>query len=447
MRILHYFLGFPPYRTGGLTKYAVDLMETQADDGHMVYALWPGEIKIFNKETLIKKRKSIHGINNYELINPLPVPLDEGINAFDCYMKPVKAERYIAFLKKIAPDVIHFHTLMGIHKEFIEAAVQLEIKTVFTTHDYFGICPKVTLYRFGEVCDQDQNCRRCIPCNRKPLSLKKIRILQSPLYRMVKNFKIIKTFRKYHRESFFYDEGQANSQNIDIEEASEKYRELRKYYMGMLEKMDCIHFTSSISEKVYNKYITPRKSVVMTITHKDIDDRKGISDWRGSKILRITCLAPAKPFKGFQTLRKALDEIWDSGKHDFELRVYSPVKTPAPYMRINENGFKPKDLEGIFKETDVLVAPSIWYETFGFTVLEALSFGTPVIVSDRVGAKDIIHDGGIIVEAGNIESLKEALLSMTPKRQKEFRKNIEEHCPIKTWREFAEENYLLYKMK
>jgi hypothetical protein len=25
MKILHYSLGFPPYRTGGLTKYAVDL--------------------------------------------------------------------------------------------------------------------------------------------------------------------------------------------------------------------------------------------------------------------------------------------------------------------------------------------------------------------------------------------------------------------------------------
>lgn len=447
MRILHYFLGFPPYRTGGLTKYAVDLMKAQVDDGHMVYALWPGKIKIFNKETLIKKRKSIHGINNYELINPLPVPLDEGINAFDSYMKPVNDGGYISFLKEVAPDIIHFHTLMGIHKEFIETASQLKIRTVFTTHDYFGICPKVTLYRFGEVCDYDQNCRRCIQCNRKPLSLKKIRILQSPLYRRIKDFKIIKIFRKYHRERFFLGEGQANSENIDIEEMSEKYRKLRKYYIGMLEQMDCVHFTSSISEKIYSKYITPKKSVVMTITHKDIADKKRNSDWRGSKILRITCLAPAKPFKGFQVLRKALDEIWDSGEHDFELRVYSPVKNPAPYMRINENGFRPRDLKEIFKETDVLAAPSIWYETFGFTVLEAISFGTPVIVSDHVGAKDIIHDGGMIVKAGNIGDLKEALLSMTSKKQKELRKNIEEHCPIKTWREFLEENYLLYKIK
>mgnify|MGYP001344578015 CR=1 FL=1 len=36
MRILHYGLGFPPYRTGGLTKYCVDLMLIQKKMGHDV---------------------------------------------------------------------------------------------------------------------------------------------------------------------------------------------------------------------------------------------------------------------------------------------------------------------------------------------------------------------------------------------------------------------------
>lgn len=36
MKIIHYFLGFPPYRSGGLTKYAFDLMKAQVNDGHEV---------------------------------------------------------------------------------------------------------------------------------------------------------------------------------------------------------------------------------------------------------------------------------------------------------------------------------------------------------------------------------------------------------------------------
>lgn len=33
---------------------------------------------------------------------------------------------------------------MGLHCEFVDAAKELGIKTIFTSHDYFGLCPKVT---------------------------------------------------------------------------------------------------------------------------------------------------------------------------------------------------------------------------------------------------------------------------------------------------------------
>lgn len=39
---------------------------------------------------------------------------------------------------------------------------------------------------------------------------------------------------------------------------------------------------------------------------------------------------------------------------------------------------------------DVLIVPSIWKETFSLITLEALSYGVPVIVSDNVGAKDLV---------------------------------------------------------
>ena len=143
MVIMHYFLGFPPYRSGGLTRYCMDLMDIQRKKGDSVIALWPGEISFISKKTQIKKRKNIKGIINYELSNPLPVPLDEGIEDIKAYTRCCDFSVYETFLKKIKPDVVHIHTLMGIHKEFFDVTKKLKIKTMFTSHDYFGIVLKL----------------------------------------------------------------------------------------------------------------------------------------------------------------------------------------------------------------------------------------------------------------------------------------------------------------
>jgi len=63
------------------------------------------------------------------------------------------------------------------------------------------------------------------------------------------------------------------------------------------------------------------------------------------------------------------------------------------------------ELEDIFKNTDVLIVPSIWYETFGYIALEAFSYGVPVILTDLVGFKDMIAPGetGIVIKADEDE--------------------------------------------
>jgi glycosyltransferase involved in cell wall biosynthesis len=58
-----------------------------------------------------------------------------------------------------------------------------------------------------------------------------------------------------------------------------------------------------------------------------------------------------------------------------------------------------------------LVLPSLWYETFGLVVAEAMAIGLPVIVSDRVGAKEIVEHGknGLIWKSMQIPELVEHL--------------------------------------
>ena len=449
MKILHYFLGFPPYRTGGLTKYAFDLMRSQVENGDKVFALWPGEMSILSKQIKIVQKKDINYIVNYELINPLPVSLDEGILDFEEYMQSCNELIYEQFLKKIAPDVVHIHTLMGLHQEFLCATHKMKIRTVFTTHDYFGICPKVTLYRYGNACENDHDCEDCIQCNCRALSMKKVYILQSPMYRTLKNSAVVRQLRKKHRVDFFSNEMIPNMSVADseISTMAEKYRELRAYYIRMLSLVDMIHFNSTVTESIYKKYFTPKDSRVLTITHKNIVDNRSVNQWDFTGKLRITSLAPAKPFKGFNVLCSALDDMWESGKRDFKLNLFSAVSKVKPYMNVKEDGFTYNQLEAIFAKTDVLVAPSIWYETFGFTVLEAISYGVPVVVSSHVGSQDIIGNGGIVVAAGNAEELRKAIETLTEEKLEQLRKNVRKNAKIKNWKQFLKENYELYKQK
>lgn len=390
MRILHYSLGLPPYRTGGLTKYSIDLMLTHIEKGHDVALLWPGQIKLFNHTTQIRKRKSWKNIHNFELINPLPVSLDEGILDINAYMKSSDIYVYIDFLKKFHPDVIHIHTLMGIHKEFFQAASILKIRTVFTTHDYFGICPKVTLYHNGIVCDDDHRCFDCINCNQTALSLKKIMLLQSPLYKKFKNTKIIKYLRKYHREQFFKKTVHTSDKSYFNDLDSDKFAILRNYYISIYKKIDFVHFNSTLTETVYKKYFRPNNSMVIPVTHRDI------KDFRKEKVfsetpLHISYLGPTKPFKGFQFLIEVLDELWKTESNKFELHIFSETNIERIYITHKQAGYRYQQLAEIFNETDLVVVPSQWYETFGFNVLEALSYGVPVLVTNNVGAKDLVR--------------------------------------------------------
>lgn len=108
-------------------------------------------------------------------------------------------------------------------------------------------------------------------------------------------------------------------------------------------------------------------------------------------------------------------------------------------MRVHRR-YSYDELEKIFDETDVLVCPSIWYETFGYTVLEALSYGVPVIVSGAVGAKDIIADSvGIVIENINTEKLYGALKNLNTAALYKMNKAIIDNQSIMTIIEMAHE--------
>ena len=167
MRILHYTLGFSPYRSGGLVKYTKDLMQAQMKLGHLVAALYPGGSSLFEKSCHVHWDKTNDGIRSFEMTNPLPVPLMYGVKDIESATNSQNLDlcSFEYLLDDVKPEIFHVHTLMGLPLEYLQIVHERGIRIVYTSHDYFGLCPKVNfINQDGESCLGASD-DRCAVCN------------------------------------------------------------------------------------------------------------------------------------------------------------------------------------------------------------------------------------------------------------------------------------------
>jgi glycosyltransferase involved in cell wall biosynthesis len=117
--------------------------------------------------------------------------------------------------------------------------------------------------------------------------------------------------------------------------------------------------------------------------------------------------------KGICTLLSA----WNTGKIPLRLKIIgdgpmaNEVRACATSNpRVEYLGLQPQ--EAVYREmakARFLVFPSECYETFGRTVVEAFSQGTPVLAADLGGVRKLVEDGvtGYCFQAGNRDALVE----------------------------------------
>jgi len=129
-------------------------------------------------------------------------------------------------------------------------------------------------------------------------------------------------------------------------------------------------------------------------------------------------------FAGQQSIRKGLHYLCDALEllEDSEIELLlcgskmqesaEDLKNYLGLSRVIQRGvLNQRELAKEMREADVLVLPSL-EEGFGLVVPQALSCGTPCLVSHRVGAKDLISEGfnGYCFQAADAASLAEAII-------------------------------------
>lgn len=173
----------------------------------------------------------------------------------------------------------------------------------------------------------------------------------------------------------------------------EKYAQLLATYRRMFGMVDAFHFNSQNTADVYRRYLdVPVASKVIPITHAGIKDhrRKRAFD---ANMLRLGFIGSEDPYKGLPLLKEVIRRLNQEGYTDqLSLAVYGGRIGVDEYLpNVYYKGrFGVEMQEKVYDGMDLLVVPSIWNETFSLVTLEALSYGVPVLVSDMVGAKDVV---------------------------------------------------------
>lgn len=430
MNILHYTIGIPPTRHGGSVQYAYDLMLEQSKH-HNVFALICGDTLFRNKIARIHRVDKVAKINIYSLTNPLTPTLIYGTSAPEKQYRPINFDKdnikEFIFNNKI--NVMHLHTLMGIHKDIVEYIKSLGVKIVYTTHDFHGLCLHYNLINEkGAICTRISS-EACMNCNQREPSDLFLRLVNSSFYHLLKKIGI----SKFKNRVPISTSGN-RTLPVDCDTDSRKnpqlqlaYDDLLKYYKEYFAIIDKIHFNSTQTKEVFKSFLPWIDGKVIPVMTESIKDCRKELNPKGN--VTFGFVGSLNDYKGFPLLKEVLLELKDEGYENFHLNVFSGshqgfdrdcelIEYKPPYNK--------STISQTFYEIDCFIVPSKWYETFSLVTVEALAHGRPVIVSDHVGAKDFVKNVSPELIFSTKEDLKGILKSIleNPSILKEANKKI-----------------------
>lgn len=390
MKILYLIHQFYPEFQSGTEKFIYNIAFMTQKNGHKVKVITYS----FNDKTFFDHEEN--GILWKEFVyKGIPVlafqikeqPLDLHISLVD--------NSSYAFAKRIiaeeAPDVIHMGHPMRVH-QFIAAAKDLGVPLVTTLTDFFLICPRVILAPTKDtLCSGPENGEAC------------------------------KRLCRDLGERFISDRlnvGKKILRSADVIASPSKF--LAQIFMNEVEDLQ-IHINNHgmryANIKQNQKIYTQSSRIVFGFT--------GYIQYH----------------KGVQVLIRAFTGIENP---DAELFIYGPGEegflnqlkeiAHGDNRIVFKGPFLPEQVAEIYQEVDVLVIPSICYESYSLVLHEALASNVPVIASDLGGLSEKIKSGvnGLAFIPGDVDDLREKMISILNDRESlnRYKENINNEMNI-----------------
>jgi glycosyltransferase involved in cell wall biosynthesis len=281
------------------------------------------------------------------------------------FIHPPVEQHFTKVLADFRPDVVHFHNLVGLSVALIRLAHEFGARTILTVHDHWGFCFKNTLMKKeGVTCTDFTRCDEC---------------------------------------QTFIDDGAQRQIPIRLRQ---------DYFELAMRDIDAFVSPSYYLAAAYVKAGVPPSKLHVIRYGIDFDTFARASRTPGDGRVRFSFIGYFGRHKGVSTVITALSLM----KHPQSTRLnligegeesetYKKQLTNHPGAACVKFWGKVDNsrIWNAYRETDVLVLPSIWPENHPVSITEAMASGIPVIASRIGGIPELVEDGktGFLFEAGN----------------------------------------------
>ena len=406
MKILQVSHGLPPKENAGVELYTYYLSKALAHLNHQVHVFCREEDP--KKEEFSFSTEEIEGLKVTRVVNNLSKISDPCIYYDNHFFDKI----FLETLRREKPDLIHFQHFIALSASLVKIAKEEGYPVILTLHDFFVLCHRIHLLKENNcLCPGPLYGLECVSClndfyRLKPKDSRTTFLLKN---KDILPFSFIKwTKRFFIPPKYLGDNGY---------EVFHRYRFMYEMFKLPDILLTPSHFVKDLFLKYYS-FIQSKTRVLPLGIFPILNQGEPKSK---NKKVRFCYFGNILPIKGIHLLIQAFRALPQGKAH---LTIYGDRNpwTETYYDQLKEqtNGFSihfrssfhREKLSEALSDQDVVVLPSICYETFSFVIREANSLGLPVIGS-RIGAiPEAIKDGvnGFLFEPGNIGDLKRCML-------------------------------------
>ena len=406
MRILHIAHQYLPEKVGGVELYTRWVTQALSRRGH--------QVAIFYRRSApgsgLAARTDEADVRIWAVWDGPLTPVGRFLAT---WRAPLVRRHFEHVLDAFAPDLIHVEHLMGLPAALIHFVRQRGIPYVITLWDFWWVCANAQLLTNDRhlICDGPRlylNCARCALA----------RAEHEALWPALPPLAVL---------------------------LADRNRRLRRILMGAEQLIAPTEFV----RRWYAAHRIPEERLLTLppgLTYPAIPRRER----GGGEPLRFAYIGGLSWQKGVHVLVEALGglpgcELWIAGDESADPAYVARLKAAAsPNIRFLGRLTR-EQVWATLAQVDVVVVPTLWYETFSIIVSEAFAAGCPVLASRLGPLVDRVRDGvdGLLLPPGDVQAWRAAAwrLLTEPALLRRLRANVRPPLTLEEHAERLEATY------